>query len=178
MQERLQAEKSRHFPGKESQKKEKVHEQNKQNKSSDSVVIGGHSDLLKKFAKCCNPIPGDDIVGYVSRGKGVTVHRSDCSCLAGLESDRIINTIWTEPTSKEVYDASFKVYAKNTVGVLAEVSNKIAENKIDITYVNMDKNNRKEDSIISVGVKISSRKQLVEIINKIKTIHNVYDVYR
>ena len=141
-------------------------------------MIGGHSDLLKKFAKCCNPIPGDDIVGYVSRGKGVTIHRSDCSCLSSLENDRIIATSWTEETSKDLYDASFKVYAKNTVGVLASITNKIAENKIDITFVAMDKNNKKEDAIVNVGVKIASRKQLVEIINKIKAIHNVYDVYR
>ena len=64
------------------------------------------------------------------------------------------------------------------MGVLASVTNKIAENKIDITYVNMDKNNKKEDTIINVGVRISSRKQLVEVINKIKALGNVYDVYR
>jgi len=163
---------------KEEQKKVKVYSEKKQTKTSDSVMIGGHSDLLKKFAKCCNPIPGDDIVGFVSRGKGVTIHRSDCSALSGLEADRIISTVWTEETSKDLYDANFKVYAKNTVGVIASITNKIAENKIDITFVNTDKNNRKEDAIINVGVKISSRKQLVEIINKIKAIHNVYDVYR
>ena len=106
---------------------------------------------MKKFAKCCNPIPGDDIVGYVSRGKGVTVHRSDCAALSSLENDRIISTVWTEETSKDLYDATFKVYAKNTVGVLALITNKIAENKIDITYVNTDKNNKKEDTIINVG---------------------------
>ncbi len=163
---------------KEEQKKQKSFVGNKVSKSSDSVMIGGHSDLLKKFAKCCNPIPGDDIVGFVSRGKGVTVHRSDCPCLSSLENDRIITTEWAEETSKELYDATFKVYAKNTMGVLASVTNKIAENKIDITYVNMDKNNKKEDTIINVGVRISSRKQLVEVINKIKALGNVYDVYR
>ena len=163
---------------KNEQKKEKLYINTKQAKTNDSVIIGGHSDLLKKFAKCCNPIPGDDIVGYVSRGKGVTIHRSDCVGLSALESDRIINTSWMEDTTKELYDASFKVYAKNTVGVLASVTNKIAENKVDITFVTMDKNNKNEDSIINIGVKINTRKQLVEIINKIKAIHNVYDVYR
>jgi len=163
---------------KEEQKKNRAKTGSGQNKTSDSVLIGGHSDLLKKFAKCCNPIPGDDIVGFVSRGKGVTIHRSDCPALAGLENDRIISSVWTDETSNDLYDANFKVYAKNTVSVFASVTNKIAENKIDITYVNMDKNNKKEDTIINVGVRISSRKQLVEIINKIKTIQSVYDVYR
>ena len=147
-------------------------------KSKDSVMIGGHSDLLKKFAKCCNPIPGDDIVGYVSRGKGVTIHRSDCPALASLENDRIISTVWTSQLGDDLYDANFKIYAKNTMGVLASITNKIAENKLDITYVATDKNNKKEDVIINVGVKIKSRKQLVEILNKIKALNNVYDVYR
>jgi len=163
---------------KEEQKKAKNYQENKIAKSSDSVMIGGHSDLLKKFAKCCNPIPGDDIVGFVSRGKGVTIHRADCPSLLGLENDRIINTVWLEETTKELYDASFKVFAKNTVGVLASITNKIAENKVDITFVNSEKNNKKEDTIINVGVKINSRKQLIEVINKIRALNNVYDVYR
>ena len=160
------------------QKKHKSETVVKSSKSNDSVMIGGHSDLLKKFAKCCNPIPGDDIVGYVSRGKGVTVHRSDCSALSSLENDRIINTEWANDSGNDLYDVSFKVYAKNTVGVLASITNKIAENKLDITYVSTDRNNRREDVIINVGLKIKSRKQLIEILNKIKALSHVYDVYR
>jgi len=160
-------------------KKEKQYDSSaKRSKSSEGVIIGGHSDLLNKFAKCCNPIPGDEIVGYVSRGKGVTIHRKDCYCLDVLESDRIIKTEWSTENSNELYDTSFKVFAKNTTGVVATISNKIAENKIDITYISMDKSNKSEDTIISVGVRINSRKQLVEILNKIKALNNIYDVYR
>lgn len=159
------------------EKQEKTYTQ-KASKTNDSVLIGGHSDLLKKFAKCCNPIPGDDIVGYVSRGKGVTVHRKDCEHLKTLEQDRIINTEWSSISDDGLYDATIKIIVKNSVGVLSVVSGKIAESKIDINYISTDKTKNTEDVVLSVGVKIKSRKQLVEMINKLRAMNEVYDVYR
>ena len=147
-------------------------------KTSGGVIAGGQSDLYKKFAKCCNPIPGDDIIGYVSRGKGVTIHRADCEHLEELEKDRFIEAVWSEDSLKELYNASFKIVAKNSTGVLNNISNKIAENKIELSHLVMDKNSRSEQVLISIGVMISSRKQLQEIINKISAMKEVYEVYR
>lgn len=162
-----------------SEKQQKtVKQTTKKKKDNESVIIGGYSDLLKKFAKCCNPIPGDDIVGYVSRGKGVTIHRHDCPSLILLENDRIINVQWAEEAKEEWYDTGIKIVAKNTVGVLNTISNKIAENKVDITYMAIDKSNKGTETLINVGIKITSRKQLVEIINKLRAMNEVYDVYR
>lgn len=144
----------------------------------DGVLIGGFGDLLKKFAKCCNPIPGDEIVGYVSRGKGVTIHRKDCPGMLFAEEGRIISAEWAEDIKPELYNASIKIVAKNTIGIANVVSNRIAENKVDITFIDMDKSAKSEDVLISVGVRISSRKQLVEIINKLRAMNEVYDVYR
>lgn len=164
------------FEEKKKRKMEKA--QTDSHKHSGGVMIGGHDDLLKRFAKCCNPIPGDNIVGYVSRGQGVTVHRSDCSALAKLEPDRIIETAWTDNINNEVYDASFKVVAKNTVGVLNSISSRIADNNVNITFISTEKAKNAEDTIISIGVKIKDRKQLDDIMNKIASSNNVYDVYR
>ena len=162
---------------KQEAKRQKKYQSTNAPKSNEGVSIGGFSDLLKKFAKCCSPIPGDEIVGYVSRGRGVTIHRKDCPSLEMLEKDRIIKTEWNNKSSNDWYDASFKVIAKNVSGVLASVSNKISENKIDISYVSTDISNT-QDAILSIGVKIKSREQLTEILNKIKSIPQVYDVYR
>ena len=162
---------------KQEARRQKKYESMSSKRTNEGVMIGGHSDLLKKFAKCCNPIPGDEIVGYVSRGKGVTVHRADCASLSILEKERIIKTDWNNNSSNEWYDASFKVIVKNSVGVLASISNKIAENKIDINYISSD-SKAGEEVVISIGVKIKSREQLTEVINKIRALSDVYDVYR
>lgn len=159
-------------------KKEKklsfVHEPQK---SSDGVIIDGHDDLLKKVAKCCKPIPGDDIVGYVSRGRGVAIHRRDCQTLRNLEPDRIVETTWNQKSLSEVYNAGFKVIAKNASGILNQISNKIADNKIDITYINGEVT-KTGDAVFNVGVRIKTRNELVDLINKIKTLSSVYEVIR
>lgn len=163
---------------KEAKKVEKKKALQNKNKTNGDVLIGGHNDLLKRFAKCCNPVPGDEIVGYVSRGAGVTIHRKDCNALERLEEDRIIDTKWTDDTTCGVYDASFKIIAKNSSGIINAVSTKIAENNIDITFITTEKAKESEDIVLSIGVRIKDRKQLDEIMNKIGAIGMVYDVYR
>lgn len=162
------------------EKKEKkliLQTENLAHKTNDGIIIDGHDDLLKKVAKCCSPIPGDDIVGYVSRGKGVTIHRRDCLALKNLEQDRIVETTWNSKSLSEVYTASLRVIAKNSAGLFNEISTKIADEKIDITFINADVS-KTGDANVSLGVKIKSRGQLIDLINKIKSIPNVYDVYR
>lgn len=163
---------------KEAKKAEKKKAIAEKNKNNGDVLIGGHNDLLKRFAKCCNPVPGDEIVGYVSRGAGVTIHRKDCNALERLEEDRIIDTKWTDDKTGTVYDASFKVVAKNSSGIINIVSTKIAENNIDITFITTEKAKENEDVILSIGVRIKDRRQLDEIMNKIGAIGTVYEVYR
>lgn len=165
--------KSKEREAKKLEKRKKV-----QQKYSGDVLIGGHKDLLKRFAKCCNPVPGDEIVGYVSRGAGVTIHRKDCPALERLEDDRIIDTLWTDVNINAVYDASFKIIAKNTAGIINIVSTKVAENNIDITFITTEKAKDSEDIVLSIGVRIKNRKQLDDIMNKISSLVSVYEVYR
>lgn len=161
----------------EKKKLRETRKSEKENSRGGGVVVGGHKDILKRFAKCCNPIPGDEIVGFVSRGAGVTIHRSDCKALAKLPQERIIDVSW--PRGEEgLYDASFKVACKNVTGVLSAVSSKIADNKVDITFISSEKTRDKEDALMVIGVKISSRKQLEEIMNKISALPYIYEVYR
>ncbi len=160
------------------EKADKAQKYAKAAKHNNGVVIGGHSDLLKKFAKCCNPIPGDEIIGYVSRGKGVTIHRKSCPCIMALESDRLIETNWSKNSESSLYEASFKVVAKNVGGISSALSAKISESKTEICYILTEGSKLGEDIVLNVGIKISSRKQLMEVINKVRAMHNIYDVYR
>lgn len=145
-------------------------------KHNDSVVIGGHKDLLKKFAKCCYPIPGDEIIGYVSRGKGVTIHRKDCPYLMCLEDDRKISTQWSEDSPNAFYDAALAVVAEKGPGTISTISSKIAENKIMISSIVLEKSGA--DAHYLVNVRINSRKQLYELINKLRSANVIYDCYR
>ena len=116
-------------------------------------------------------------MGYVSRGRGVTIHRRDCATLANLENGRIVETTWNKNILSEVYNTSFKIIAKNSSGVLNKISMKIADNKIDITYIKGEIT-KTGDAIINVGVKVKSRNDLIDLLNKIKSIPEVYDVIR
>ncbi len=145
-------------------------------KHNDSVMIGGHKDLLKKFAKCCCPIPGDEIIGYVSRGKGVTIHRKDCPYLLYLEDDRKINTEWSEDSQNSFYDATLAVVAEKSPSTISTISSKIAENKIMVNSIVLEKSGA--DAHYLVNVKINTRKQLYELINKLRASRSIYDCYR
>jgi len=161
----------------EEKKKHKALSETKKSQNA-NVIVGGHSGLLTHFAKCCNPIYGDKIVGYVSRGAGVTIHRQSCSALERLESERIIACAWSDENEGGLYSASFSIIAKNTIGALSAISTKIADFKVDISYISSDNTKNNEDALIHVGVRVKSRKQLDDIMNRIRVLGFVYDVYR
>ena len=100
-------------------------------KKSEGVVISGVDDVLVRFARCCNPIPGDSIVGYISRGRGITVHTSDCINIPTMEPERLIPVYW-EGFEGKPYPSRLFIVTMNEPGVLADVSRILAENKINI----------------------------------------------
>ncbi len=100
-------------------------------KRSEGVVISGVDDVLVRFARCCNPIPGDSIVGYISRGRGITVHTSDCVNIPSMEPERLIPVYW-EGFEGKPYPSRLFIVAQNEAGVLAYISNILAQNKINI----------------------------------------------
>lgn len=146
------------------------------NKNVGNVSVRGYKNMLIKFAKCCNPVPGDKIMGYISRGKGVTIHREDCPTLNACEFDRIIECEWNSEV-KENFIGAINIIAKNSNGVLATISKKISDNKISIASI-VSKDNA--DGTITIGLHliISSKNELEDIMTKIKSFAFVYDVYR
>ncbi|MDD5017871.1 MAG: bifunctional (p)ppGpp synthetase/guanosine-3',5'-bis(diphosphate) 3'-pyrophosphohydrolase [Eubacteriales bacterium] len=142
------------------------------------VIVRGYDDMLVRFAKCCNPVPGDSIVGYVTRGRGVSVHRSDCSNVntADFEQGRMIDVAWSK-NEKSAYNVEIQVTADDRTGLIAEISNKLFNMGFSITSVNarMGKNSA---AIIVIGLEISDISQLDDILKSMKGVSGVQDVFR
>ena len=132
---------------------------------------------MTKLGKCCNPVPGDEIIGYISRGRGVTIHRADCHLVDSLEPDRIMQIDWGKNNANTKYTAVIKVICKNSPSTLVSISNKLAEHKININYIYSEVT-KDNDSIFTIGIEIKSKQELNEFINKLRAMQEVYDVIR
>lgn len=154
-----------------------------QKKSKSGIVVEGIHDVAVRFSKCCSPVPGDEIVGFVTRGRGVSIHRTDCINVINLpEEDRVrlIDAEWNMADGKEpgrVYSAEIKIYANNRTGVLVDVSRAFTENKIDVTSMNV-RTSKQGTATISIGFEINGTTQLKEIIAKLRNIESVIDIER
>ncbi|MBR4124488.1 MAG: bifunctional (p)ppGpp synthetase/guanosine-3',5'-bis(diphosphate) 3'-pyrophosphohydrolase, partial [Clostridia bacterium] len=136
---------------------------------SDKSSISELKSMLIKYAHCCNPVPGDEIVGFVSRGRGVTIHRADCKSIINLDADRIMKLSWNNESEETNFVASIKLLVKNVSGILANVANKIAEQKINITSISSH-NTKDDKTIIDVDVAIKSKDELNNLMSKLKNI--------
>lgn len=104
-------------------------------KAADGVSLSdGVDGVLMRFAKCCNPVPGDPVIGYISRGMGITVHRVDCPNVANMEPERLISVHWDGQEEKP-YDAAVFIIAENQPGVLAQVAAELARQEININEI-------------------------------------------
>jgi GTP pyrophosphokinase len=154
-----------------------------QKKSKSGIVVEGIHDVAVRFSKCCSPVPGDEIVGFVTRGRGVSIHRTDCINMMNLpEEDRVrlINAEWNVSDGKNpggIYSAEIKIYANNRSGVLVDISKILTENKIDVNSMNV-RTSKQGTATISVGFDIRSKEQLNEIITKIRNVESVLDIER
>ncbi len=152
-------------------------------KSKSGIVVEGIHDVAVRFSKCCGPVPGDEIVGFVTRGRGVSIHRTDCVNLMNLSEEdraRLIEAEWNVPQDKaqgELYAAEIKIYANNRSGVLVDVSKILTENKIDVTSMTV-RTSKQGTATISVGFEINGVEQLRYIIGKLRSIESVLDIER
>ena len=143
---------------------------------NDAIIVRGEGNMLTRFAKCCNPIPGDSIVGFVSRGRGVTVHRIDCVNVPYLDKERLIRCTWQEDKVSS-FTASIRIIAVDSAGTLSEISQKIAEHKLNIKSITA-KPLSKDRSCIDVILTLKKKEQLPNIINQLKKCDCVIDTYR
>lgn len=151
-------------------------------KSKSGIVVKGIHDVAVRFSKCCSPIPGDEIVGFVTRGRGITIHRTDCVNvlnMSELDRSRLIEAEWQRPDNKvsEKYMAEIQVYANNRTGLLVDLSKIFTERKIDVRSIN-SRTNKQEKATISMGFAVGSKEELHSLIEKIRQVESVIDVER
>lgn len=143
------------------------------------ITVKGESNLMVRFAKCCNPVPGDEILGYITKGRGVSVHRKDCSNLQNLidtDGEKVVEVNWGI-SKGNAYFAEIQVQAEDREGLLADIMSVITELKLQLSAVNA--NLAKEGlASVNVKVKITSVDSLRDLMKKIKKLRGVVDVYR
>lgn len=149
----------------------------KENVSSQGISVKGADNIKVRFAKCCNPVPGDSIIGYVTRGRGVTVHRSDCVCIDyNDDANRFINVEWNIDSTTS-YAADLEIRAIDRSGLIADIVAKINDSKITLNSISA-KNTKDGIVIIKLSLEIKNIDELEKIREKLKSVANVLDIYR
>ena len=150
--------------------------------SKSGVVVEGMDDVAVRFSKCCTPVPGDEIIGFVTRGRGVSLHRTDCVNMINLpeiEKDRLIEVSWADDQSQHEgkYNTEIVIYAHNRVGILSDLSKIFTENDIDVLSIN-SRTSKNEIATITMAFQINSTEELNNIISKIRMIDSIIDIER
>lgn len=152
-------------------------------KNTSAITVQGIHDVAVRFSKCCSPVPGDEIVGFVTRGRGVSVHRTDCVNMIHLnETDRmrLIDADWQQDTESEGHEkffAEITIYANNRSGLLVDISKALTEKDINIIAMNT-RTNKQGVATLSTSFEIRSRAELNRIIDKVRGIESVIDIQR
>ncbi|MCT8977169.1 bifunctional (p)ppGpp synthetase/guanosine-3',5'-bis(diphosphate) 3'-pyrophosphohydrolase [Clostridium sp. CX1] len=152
---------------------------NKVKQKSPGVIVKGETNVLVRFAKCCNPVPGDEIIGYITKGRGVSIHREDCKNVDFLlqnENNKLIEVSWGRPKGAE-YVTEIQIQAENREGLLAESMEIISNSKTSLYAVNA-KPAKNNIAYISIQLKISDIEDLKDVMKRIRKIRGVLDVYR
>ena len=152
-------------------------------KSKTGITVKGIHDVAVRFSRCCAPVPGDEIVGFVTRGRGVSIHRTDCiniMSLSDIDRSRLIDAEWQPEAAaehNEKYLTEIVIYAQNRHGLLADITKALSEKNIDIRSVNT-RTNKQDIATIGMTFEIGCREELQMIVDKLKTIKNVIDIER
>lgn len=147
--------------------------------SSYGIVVKGETDIYVRYAKCCNPVPGDEVMGYITKGRGVSVHRKDCRNLFSLintDPSRVVEVEWSGVTSEE-FVAEIDVRGDDRFGLLNDVMKVISETKIAVEGINA-KTSKEDEAQINLKVKVADIKILNDLIKRIKNIRGIYKVFR
>lgn len=148
-------------------------------KSSHGILVKGEDGIMVKLARCCNPVPGDPVIGYITRGSGISVHRTDCPNVMSNnpeEQRRLINVTWDVATDS-VYKANILIQAADRPGIMVDIMMAISENKININNISSRSDKNKAASV-HLGLDIVNISQLETIMNRIRRIQGIYSVER
>lgn len=145
-------------------------------KNDGDVIVKGFSNLMTKLAKCCNPLPGDEVIGYISRGNGITIHKKDCDTLKSCEFERLIECSWHSNSTKK-FIGSISIIANDSPGLVAKITKKLNDEKVPLVGIVAKK---KDDgrAHISLQVSISNKAELDSLISKLNQLSFVLEIYR
>ena len=154
-------------------------------RSSGGIIVDGEEGCLVKFAKCCNPLPGDDVVGFVTKGYGISIHKKDCpNVIEGMKNSenasRYVEAEWEAGASEQSsggYEALLQIFAYDSIGILADISMTLADMKVSILSINSQK---KSDDMVIINLKISCKNidHYKSIVSRLKNLKNIEDVTR
>ncbi len=152
--------------------------------SKSGIIVKGLYDVAVHFSKCCSPVPGDEIVGFVTRGRGVSIHRTDCinvMNLSDMERERLIDAEWQHDDASNggngLYRAEVKIYGNNRTGLLVDITKVFTEKGIDINAIH-SKTSKQEIATIDVSFSTKGREELTSVIEKLRQIESVIDIER
>ncbi len=152
-------------------------------KSKGGIVVKGIHDVAVRFSKCCSPVPGDEIIGFITRGRGVSIHRTDCVNVINLtdsERVRLIDADWQQSenaSNSEMYTAEIMIFANNRTGILVDISKIFTETKTDVTSMNC-RTSKQGTASISIAFEIHGRDELNRIIDKLRRVESILDIER
>lgn len=152
-------------------------------KSKSGIIVRGIHDVAVRFSRCCSPVPGDEIVGFVTRGRGVSIHRTDCINIMNLPQDervRLIEAEWSsvpDGGNQERYSTEIQIYANNRIGIFVDISKIFTERQIDITSINV-RTNKQGKATIVMTFDIHGTQELAQLTEKLRQIDGVLDIER
>ena len=151
----------------------------KKSKSSHGILVEGEGGMMVRLARCCNPIPGDPITGYITKGRGISVHRADCPNVVITDGDftRVIDVAWDIGLDKS-YTVEINISCNDATGVLTQVLSVPAEMRINVTSVNAKTNRANKTSEVILGLEIHNVSQVSRIMTNIRRLKDVYSVSR
>ena len=159
------------------QEQHQQQQQQKRPKATQGIIMEGLEGIQVRFGKCCNPVPGDDIVGYITRGRGVTIHKADCVNAQNGEEERRVNVSWAEESSGQ-FEASIQVIAYDHVSLLGELAMYIGDLNVPIRAVTAKVDDKKGTSTIGMTLSVSSREQVDRVIRQLQKRQDIIEVYR
>jgi len=154
-----------------------IKEKKKHVSSSVGISLTGIEDIMVRFGKCCNPIPGDEILGYISRGRGITVHTAHCSSAGKMDPERIVDVQWNIK-EKQTYPVNMRVYCRDKKGLLAEVSTVISSLDINISHAEVETKPADMQAILSFKLDVNDLQQFNQVLLAIRKLKSVISVER